>query len=471
MRVVYLKVNQTGATLILMAFIIALATTVYLLKTYDPAQLRLERDKKTHQALATAKQSLLAYAAQTITKSPNTLPPLNCNDNCPRPGDLPCPDKNNDGEAETTCNDQADRLGRLPWKTLGIDDLRDGSGERLWYAVSNQYKNNTRLPLLNSESLGTISSRVAAGNQVYDARNGSGLAAIIIAPGSPLNRADNIMQDRASLSGKFGNNVASNYLDTAFGEDNAGFIDFKLNDLTIDGFISGNIKVGEMVILNDIILPITRDEMNAIMEPRVLTEVMQAMLNNFCPNKADVKNRVCTEITIYDYFPDPAKVTDFTCLGSATIDNVDCNSNSGISFGRIPVGGNTSPVTNGGWEGQDFNSILQGKSSNNWFQQNGWREFIFYAVAPACTEPTKSCTGAGYLTLNNALTPIPAPTPNNKKIVLIAGGSALVGQSRTSSNKLIVSNYLEDENTLPLDNTYLRYIHNMNRNDRLISIP
>jgi hypothetical protein len=31
---------------------------------------------------------------------------------------------------------QAERLGRLPWKTLGLPDLRDGDGERLWYAVS-----------------------------------------------------------------------------------------------------------------------------------------------------------------------------------------------------------------------------------------------------------------------------------------------------------------------------------------------
>jgi hypothetical protein len=35
---------------------------------------------------------------------------------------------------------QAQRLGRLPWKTLGLPDLRDGHGERLWYAVSTKYK-------------------------------------------------------------------------------------------------------------------------------------------------------------------------------------------------------------------------------------------------------------------------------------------------------------------------------------------
>ncbi len=35
---------------------------------------------------------------------------------------------------------QWQRLGRLPWKTLGLPDLRDAFGERLWYAVSSKHK-------------------------------------------------------------------------------------------------------------------------------------------------------------------------------------------------------------------------------------------------------------------------------------------------------------------------------------------
>ena len=81
MRVAYLKAKQTGATLILMAFIIALAATVYLLKAYDPAQLRLEQDKKTYLALNEAKQALIAWA---VSNSIN-------------PGQMPFPDRNADG--------------------------------------------------------------------------------------------------------------------------------------------------------------------------------------------------------------------------------------------------------------------------------------------------------------------------------------------------------------------------------------
>ena len=35
--------------------------------------------------------------------------------------------------------------GRLPWKTLAIPDLRDGAGERLWYAVSVRFKRNNTI--------------------------------------------------------------------------------------------------------------------------------------------------------------------------------------------------------------------------------------------------------------------------------------------------------------------------------------
>ena len=51
-----------------------------------------------------------------------------------RLGDLPCPDRDDDGDADAVpgCDTAALALGRLPWKTLGLPDLRDGDGERLW---------------------------------------------------------------------------------------------------------------------------------------------------------------------------------------------------------------------------------------------------------------------------------------------------------------------------------------------------
>lgn len=452
------KINQTGLTLILLAFILALVVTGYILYSQNSIQLKIAQKNKTNQALAMAKQALLAYSAEVITGAINGAL-LTCNNNCPRPGDLPCPDIDNDGSADPPC--AATTAGRLPWKTMGLGDIRDGSGERLWYAVSNQYKNNPRILPLNSDSLGTISYRNNIGNMIYNATTRSGLAAVVISPGATLTRLDNVIQNRTAAF----ENVANNYLDIAIGEDNADFIDG-----TTNGFISGEIEIGNQKILNDTILPITSAEVNTVMETRVLTEVMQAILYNFCPGRANFKSRTCISLLgsgINDYLPDPAAITDNTCLGNGYITNSDCSSNAGISIGRIPIGGNTSPALNAGWENQNFNSILQGKSLNNWFQQNAWRELIFYAVAPACTQPTKNCTGVGYLTLNKSLTP-----GNNKRVILIAGGPALIGQVRlTLPNKMALSNYLEDESILPLDNTFLKYEHNVIRNDHFLSIP
>ena len=92
------------------------------------------RRRATESALAEAREALIAYATARAI------------DPAVGPGYLPCPDLDNDGWAGATCGSlsgelgQDERLGRLPWKTLGIADLRDGDGERLWYAVSTKYK-------------------------------------------------------------------------------------------------------------------------------------------------------------------------------------------------------------------------------------------------------------------------------------------------------------------------------------------
>ncbi|MEM7252983.1 MAG: hypothetical protein AAF493_16325 [Pseudomonadota bacterium] len=55
------------------------------------------------------------------------------------PGPLFCPDLDDDGIPEPTCG-PGTLVGKLPWRTLGLGDVRDGAGERLWYAVSPRYR-------------------------------------------------------------------------------------------------------------------------------------------------------------------------------------------------------------------------------------------------------------------------------------------------------------------------------------------
>ena len=108
---------------------------------------------------------------------------------------------------------------------------------------------------------------------------------------------------------------------------------------------------------------------------------------------------------------------------------------------------------------------------DTWFQSNGWRELAFYTVAPACTDGTTNCNGAGYLTLNPATG---SPMLNQKVIVIVAGtalATTMPAQSR--SNKTLLSNYLEAENLTPLDDVYTSGVASPSIpfNDVAISIP
>jgi type II secretory pathway pseudopilin PulG len=392
-----LGAKQKGVALIIFVFITALVLTAYMLKLHTSSKLKVEQDKKTQQALTMAKQALLSYSTEEITSSARVPPSLRCIDkngdgmiavgdapyepkncncglNCIRPGDLPCPDLNNDGEAETACNSQASRLGRLPWKTLGVGDIRDGAGERLWYAVSNRYKNNPRVLPLNSETIGTVSLRNATGALVNNGLATSGLVAVIVSPGQALTRLDGLVQSRSAAN----QNNSMHYLDIAFGEDNANFDEGNTN-----GFILGPIKVmqnNQMVtISNDIVLPITRDEINAVMELRVMIEVEQA-INYF--NSVNGAN------------PDPADLADVTCLNNPIINdnsNANCASDPSVMLGRLPAGENATAPSIDIWASIDANSILRGESDHNWFQQNGWRALLQIHKSMHCAVGESKC--------------------------------------------------------------------------------
>ena len=153
-----------------------------------------QRERESLRALAEAREALIAYAADH---------PIN---SVVGPGYLPCPDIDDDGWAESTCGSQngdsgqAERLGRLPWKTLGLADLRDGHGERLWYAVSSKYKgllncgvSRACLDMTPEAALGTISVRDNAGALLHDGRvaeayraDAGGAVAVVIAPGPAI---------------------------------------------------------------------------------------------------------------------------------------------------------------------------------------------------------------------------------------------------------------------------------------------
>ncbi|MHB1592169.1 MAG: hypothetical protein ACYCTW_11655 [Sulfuricella sp.] len=388
--------SQHGSAILIILTLIGIGAAFLLVSALNRANSQIERDKITAAALAQAKEALIGYAASVAFSG-------GCGANCPRPGELPCPDNwpqgsANEGNPMTPCSGNA--IGRLPWKKLGLPDLRDAAGERLWYAVSARYKNSPRTFPLNSDTQGTISVRDTNGTLLSDATSGTGVAAVVISPGAAFVRQDGVTQDHSAA----GYNNPINYLDNANGEDNQDFADG-----TSNGFIQGPIKnASNSIILNDTLITLSRDDIMRVTEKRVAAEVTNVL------------------IPLLGSLPNPAAFNDSTCLGFAAIP-ANCNSAPG-NRGRIPA--NPSPA----WSGNAV--FLNGILNNNWFQQNAWREVIYYTT--------------GSLTLNN-----PPAAITNRQALVIMTGSALTGQIRnTAVQKETEANYLEEVNLTPLDDTY-----------------
>jgi hypothetical protein len=138
-----------------------------------------EREAITGAALQSAKQALLAYVARQAARSTENSP-----------GRLPCPEHPsiagtaNAGQAAPIVGlpstSPCSGIGRLPWETLGVDQIRDGYGEPLWYIVP-----TGTWTLTTSGTTLTINPGVAGELTVDGAANAA--VALIVAPGAPLN--------------------------------------------------------------------------------------------------------------------------------------------------------------------------------------------------------------------------------------------------------------------------------------------
>lgn len=440
--------RQHGAVLIVMLVIMMMGIATVLISSLSTTALKTARQETTVQALAQAKEALIGYAVKVQVSSSDIAcadPPNYANPNCRRFGDLPCPDMDNDGDAETNCGDasgsnQYKRLGRLPWKTLGLPDLRDSSGERLWYAVSNNFKNSTRTKCsnsnlsgcLNSDTPGTITVFASDGSILNDGGSSSGAVAVIIAPGEVLKRTDKpTAQDRSSA----GINNPQNYLDIALGKDNANFAD---GSSTI-GFIQGEIKDNDdNVILNDLLLVVTQDNIMQPVQKRVAAEVKNCLIgyaaipqNNFYYPWAATRTIISGTATYLG-----TSDLHFGRMPDQPFNNTrsdSCNDTSGCSLGNPDEGM------------KDVWDTTCTLNNTNWWVN--WKEMVFYGLArslrPHDLDHNHVCPSS-----TNCLTVNPLSTTNDKSFVVIVAGKKLTGQVRSSdADKSSQNNYLEGGNT------------------------
>jgi len=491
---------QRGAALMLVLVLVSLLIAMFAVVFVNDLVRQNQKQKRTAEVLAKAKEALIGYAVG-IELDVDPIPPCGTfpswtANNCPRPGDLPCPSAGMDGIAAGTCgnatgSNQSSRLGRLPWRTLGLDELRDGDGELLWYAVSNNFKYNTRTVCtspdaagcLNSNSRGTISLRNRDGGLLNDGNAESGVIAVLVAPGAALQRTDSAATQDRSAAG-IGN--PANYLDIGGGEDNANFVDNDSNN----GFINGPIlDANNRPIMNDSVLVITYADLMPLLQRRVAQETLNCV-NAYAASshgRYPWAARVDLSATISDYssqqnyrFGRVPNTFASSLLGIlpatgqlAGLVTTVCGLTPGLCMNTAWPTASATPACNIPQGG------APGGQAGLWWMN--WKDSVFYGFAtnnqpeaPNTTSTLSYLLGLPNWLLSFFFTPVttpaacgspgncitvnpPSPTVGRKVVVVVAGrslASVAGGQPRTTTtDRSNIANYLEDINALIVPNS------------------
>lgn len=238
--------TQHGAALLIMIVIMVVGIATILITSLSSSALNSARLDKTAASLVQAKEALIGRAVKDAN----------------RPGSLPCPDTTGSGSADLLSGNHCPKyVGRLPWKTLGLPDLRDGHGEGLWYALSPSVRDDNSAQPINSETQGQFT--VTGGNSI------SNVVAIIFSPGPVLSA---LSQSRISAN----QNSVSSYLEGS-NATNAGTINTDVANSTFSGasyaFVSGT----SSDTFNDQLLAIAHDQLFQPVEMRIAREVRSCL--------------------------------------------------------------------------------------------------------------------------------------------------------------------------------------------------
>ena len=470
--------RQRGFAFVLFVLVLAVGAVAVLAMALSNRAAQIERDRLTQEKLREAKEALIAYATTGTLTRLSTM----------GPGYLPCPDLDDDGLAEASCGSaigdtgQPARLGRLPWKTIGLPDLRDAAGERLWYAVSSVYKVNTPLMGLNPDTgLGTITVRDPAGAVVNDGTNTSlynapsgGVVAVIFAPGPAMERWENAagttrtVQNRTCAGGSCdaagrcttvpATNTPKcnpvNYLEKAAGittdEDNADFVD--RNDTragNTNGFIQGPVaNAGGTILVNDQMVLITYYDIMQAMMQRVASETFRCLLDYRNANNSR--------------YPYPAP----TCRSGYTTTN-QWSDRPPMFFGRIPTEPlNDTQSDSGGtmsdlWTASCTLINSPAPDHSPWFID--WRNHVFYAIAssriPASGAPG-GCAASTCLQLADTSGTVIA---QNKEFAVVVAGPPMntVAPVQTRTGSGISSSLRDPRNFLERTNVNLEAMNDI----------
>jgi len=296
------RARQRGLTLVLLLAVVTMSALYMMVSQLTRVAQRVDRDIVTAKALGEAKQALIGYAARDRRLRPRSpdraAPPPGPPDPTSfyysgalvsgygaggidiqpsdRPGSLPCPAPDESGIAlpADACASWStagagvwkNRVGWLPWRTLGVPPLRDADGNLLWYAVSDSVRNgnlNSGGPplVLNSDIVHraapdpfafkplTVQGSVPAQNVV----------AVVIAPGQALSGQD---RDGAKYSVRSYLEGANNYLDNDAGSTSDDVFEMQPRSTTF----------------NDTLASITAAELFAVVENAVALRIQRTVM-------------------------------------------------------------------------------------------------------------------------------------------------------------------------------------------------
>ena len=199
------QANQRGAVLLLFMVVLIAIASIFVSSLMGKKAAEVTQNKIDHdyKVLRKAKQALLSYAVDYSL-------PIHAG-GFSNMGILPCPDLNTNsssGAQDSPCgNLHTNSAGFLPWKTLGIDSLRDSSGECLWYVVSGDYKTGPKARMRNEDSNGSLKVQDENGLLYHGPNPDDRPIALIITPGG-------ILQGQSHLPDCQGNSNEVNYLES-----------------------------------------------------------------------------------------------------------------------------------------------------------------------------------------------------------------------------------------------------------------
>lgn len=387
--------SQQGQAILALLMVLGIGAATLIYTYMTGASASIATNKKTAAALAQAKDALIGYAAGQVTGG--TF----------RPGELPCPDTNDDGSEEANCNTQATRIGRLPWKTLGLPDPRDGAGERLWYAVSNVFKNATQTGVLNSDTAGELTVRDGTG-----ATSSSNVIAIVFAPGGVVGAQDRNPSTNAACT-TTGTTIARSLCATNY-----------LENGNEDGADTLFTSTPSTTAFNDTLLLITSDVLFPAVEQRVLTE-LRASLRTYRTNNG--------------YFP-----------SASTFASTSCNYTT--MQGRLPLNINLGCAAFANW----------GAELPSWFAANNWHQVTYYAVSACRVGVVGGLTGF-FIALLCAGGDLDVAGTSGVHAAFFTAGRGLTGQTRPCTN---VSDCLDDALNQDGNNSFISPVRSADNNDR-----